>query len=110
MLETDRFEETLAFWTEKLGFTGVASLENDWAKLRRDRAELMFSAPNAHRNFEKPLLTGSIYFRTDRVDEIWKEFKDKVEVSYGIENFDYGMREFGIYDNNGYLIQFGQEW
>jgi len=35
--------------------------------------------------------------------------KDKVEVCYGIENFHYGMREFAIYDNNGYLLQFGQD-
>jgi hypothetical protein len=29
-------------------------------------------------------------------------------VCYGIEDFFYGMREFAIYDNNGYLLQFGQ--
>lgn len=29
-------------------------------------------------------------------------------VCYAIENFGYGMREFGVYDNNGYLLQFGQ--
>ncbi len=25
------------------------------------------------------------------------------------KNFSYGMREIGVYDNNGYLLQFGQE-
>lgn len=25
------------------------------------------------------------------------------------KNDDWGMREFAIYDNNGYLLQFGQE-
>ena len=35
--------------------------------------------------------------------------KDKAEVVYPIEDFDYGMREFAIRDNNGYLLQFGQE-
>jgi len=35
--------------------------------------------------------------------------KDKVRVCYPLENFEYGMREFAIYDNNGYLLQFGQE-
>lgn len=27
---------------------------------------------------------------------------------YPIENFNYGMREFVIYDNNGYVLQFGE--
>ena len=35
--------------------------------------------------------------------------KDAVRVCYPIEDFDYGMREFAIFDNNGYLLQFGQE-
>jgi hypothetical protein len=25
-----------------------------------------------------------------------------------IETIDYGMREFAIHDNNGYVLQFGQ--
>jgi hypothetical protein len=25
-----------------------------------------------------------------------------------MEDFHYGMREFAIFDNNGYLLQFGQ--
>lgn len=29
-------------------------------------------------------------------------------VCYPIEDFHYGMREFAIFDNNGYLLQFGQ--
>jgi hypothetical protein len=29
------------------------------------------------------------------------------EAYYTIENFEYGMREFAIYDNNGYMLQFG---
>lgn len=37
------------------------------------------------------------------------ELKDKAKGYRGIENFDYGMREFAVYDNNGYLLRFGQE-
>jgi hypothetical protein len=29
-------------------------------------------------------------------------------VAYPLEDFHYGMREFAIYDNNGYMLQFGQ--
>jgi hypothetical protein len=50
-----------------------------WATLRRDGVELMIATPNEHLPFTTPKLA----------------------------NFDYGMREFAVYDNNGYLLQFG---
>jgi hypothetical protein len=37
------------------------------------------------------------------------KLKDKAKVCCGIEDFDHGVREFAVYDNNGYLLQFGQE-
>jgi hypothetical protein len=42
------------------------------------------------------------------VDGLWQRLKDRARVCYPIENFEYGMRELAIYDNNGYLLQFGQ--
>ena len=69
----------------------------------------MFALPNAHIPFDKPQLTGSLYFRCDDVNAFWESVKDKAEVVYPIEDFDYGMREFAVRDNNGYLLQFGQE-
>jgi hypothetical protein len=41
--------------------------------------------------------------------DILNELKDKAKICYEPETFEWGMREFGIYDNNGYLLQFGQE-
>jgi len=40
---------------------------------------------------------------------MWEKVKDKANICYGIEDFEYRMREFAIYDNNGYTLQFGQE-
>jgi len=37
------------------------------------------------------------------------KLKDKAEVACGIENIEYGMREFAVLDNNGYMLQLGQE-
>ncbi|MFQ5677217.1 MAG: hypothetical protein ACE5G1_15095 [bacterium] len=34
--------------------------------------------------------------------------KDKVEVLWGPEVFQYGMREFAIRDCNGYTLAFGE--
>lgn len=69
----------------------------------------MLALPNEHTLYDKIGFTGSFYFNTNEVDVLWEQLKDKVRVCYGIENFEYGMREFAVYDNNGYLLQFGQE-
>lgn len=68
----------------------------------------MLSSLNAHEGDERAAFTGSLYLRCDDVDAWWLRLRDVARVCYPIETFDYGMREFGIYDNNGYLLQFGQ--
>lgn len=109
MLTTAQAQETIDFYTNMLGFTCNKYDHNTgWALLQYGNAEIMLSAPNTHIPFEKPQFTGSFYFTTDMVDELWNKFKDKAKVCYPVENFHYGMREFAIYDNNGYLLQFGQ--
>ncbi len=110
MLRTWELEETIAFYTDVLGFRLVSmSQEWRWASLEKDGVSLMLSGPNSQQGDSSPSFTGSLYFRTPDVDSAWLELKDRVEVCYPPETFDYGMREFGIYDNNGYLLQFGQE-
>jgi len=105
VLSTD---DTVAFYRDTLGFECVGRLEG-WAALRNDQVELMISLPNAHEPFEKPTLTGSLYFNSNDVDALWNEIKDRASVVYPLANFYYGMREFAIRDNNGYILQFGQE-
>lgn len=58
---------------------------------------------------ETSMFTGSLYFQCDEVGELWNSLEDKVTVVYPIEDFEYGMREFAICDNNGYLLQFGMK-
>ncbi|MFM1879299.1 MAG: hypothetical protein RLZZ241_2165 [Bacteroidota bacterium] len=109
MLWTNQFEETLTFYTKVLGFTiGERNNEWGWASLYKDTVHIMVAKPNAHTPFEKPIFTGSFYFNTDQVDQLWSQLKDKTNICYELEDFEWEMREFGIYDNNGYLLQFGQ--
>lgn len=109
MLRTQKFNDMLEFYTSILGFevTGRSD-EWGWANLRKDEVEIMIAAPNDHEPFEKPVFTGSFYFNTNNVDALWQDLKDKVKVSYEPESFEWGMKEFAVYDNNGYLLQFGQ--
>jgi catechol 2,3-dioxygenase-like lactoylglutathione lyase family enzyme len=110
MLWTSDLKGSIDFYTTVLGFR-CDEFNDDWgwASLSRDDVEIMFARPNEHEPFDCAKFTGSFYINTDEVDALWEQLKDRVKVCYGIENFDYGMREFAIYDNNGYLIQFGQE-
>lgn len=110
MMWTENLKGSVDFYVEKLGFT-CHELREDWgwASLAYDDVWIMLARPNEHTPYDKIGFTGSFYYTTDDVDGLWERLKDKVEVCYGIEDFHYGMREFAIYDNNGYLLQFGQE-
>jgi|SRR5271166_2290317 len=108
ILWTNELEKTIQFYHDVIGFECVNRMEG-WASLRNDDVELMLSLPNAHEPFDKIQFTGSFYFHADNVDQVWEQVKDKATTVYPIENFDYGMREFAIRDNNGYILQFGQE-
>ena len=110
MLCTEDFKGTVDFYTGVLGFSaGVVNEEWGWGNLIIDDVSVMIAKPNEHTPYDKIGFTGSFYFTTDDVDALWEKLKDKAPVCYGIEDFFYGMREFAIYDNNGYLLQFGQE-
>jgi len=110
MLWTADIKATMQFYTAVLGFT-VTNYNEDWGWVHLERGGccIMFSRPNEHEPFDKLQCTGSFYFNTTGVDELWHTLKDTPYIYYSLENFDYGMREFAIKDNNGYILQFGSE-
>lgn len=109
IIRTDRFSETLEFYTKVLSFDiRAVSEDHSWASLEKDDVEIMLSVPNAHLPFEKAVFTGSFYFYTDDVEGLWACLKNRVRICYDLEVFEWGMKEFAVYDNNGYLLQFGQ--
>jgi uncharacterized glyoxalase superfamily protein PhnB len=109
ILYTNNMQQTLEFYEHFFGFTCTTS-NNDlsWAKIINKDIELMISKPVQSICFNEAIFTGSFYFNTDNVDEIWEAVKHKLKICYPVNNFEYGMREFGVFDNNGYLLQFGQ--
>jgi len=107
ILYVTSMDETIRFYREVLGFECASRMES-WASSRYGDFGIMISLPNDHVPFEKPHLTGSIYFNLEDVDSLWNQIKEKATVVYPIENFFYGMREFAIRDN-GYCLNFGSE-
>lgn len=106
MLRTQDLTATIDFYVHLLGFQCRAR-SDDWATLARDGVELMVATPNQHLPFAAPAFSGSLYFHVADVAALWLSLKSRAEVCYPLEDFDYGMREFAIFDNNGYLLQFG---
>ncbi|WP_419488372.1 VOC family protein [Chryseobacterium bernardetii] len=109
MLWTENLDETIRFYIHILGFELLS--RNDewhWASLRKDDVYIMFTLPNRHENPVTIGFTGSFYFNVNNVDELWENLKTKAGICYEIETFQWGMREFAVYDNNGYVLQFGE--
>lgn len=113
MLETENLGQTIKFYEDLLGFEchGVYPDEVNpcWASLKKDNVIVMFTDKNKTSEVAGVVMTGTLYFYPDNVNELWENLKDKATIAYPIEDFEYGMREFGITDNNGYLLQFGQD-
>ena len=110
MLWVDDIPATIEFYSKNLGFTcGNYVEEAGWAYLEKDGVEIMLALHNQHIPYHPSHFTGTFYFTTADVDVWWENLKDKVEIVYPLEDFEYSMREFAIRDNNGYILQFGQE-
>jgi catechol 2,3-dioxygenase-like lactoylglutathione lyase family enzyme len=56
-----------------------------------------------------PALTGTLYFDVEGVDELFARVKDRVEVVWPLGDQEYGTREFGVRDGDGYLLAFAEE-
>lgn len=112
VLESRDIQATIDFYSKVLGFTLRGTFEYageiSWCDLVKDEVAIMFSLPNEQMNYKTILLTGSIYINVEDVDTLWNLLKDTCAVVYPIENFVYGMREFAIKDNNGYVLNFGE--
>ena len=106
MLHTLDMQATVQFYEEVLGFTCVGRFENEWCRLERDGAAIMYFCVD---EFDQPSATATQYFYVDDLDAFWDSIKDKVTAEWGPEEMPYGMYEVGIKEVNGYQLSFGQE-
>jgi uncharacterized glyoxalase superfamily protein PhnB len=108
-LSSEDVARPVRFYVEQLGFTCTYRSEN-FARVEMDAADILLASPNAHRPWQGPCFTGSIYRDVDNVDELWQRLRTRVQVVYPIETMEYGLREFGILDDNGYQLSFAQRY
>jgi uncharacterized glyoxalase superfamily protein PhnB len=110
VLKVNDLNETIDFYTRVFGFR-VCSLygegeQKDTCILAWGDVEVLFST-GAHLG-GPPRLTGTLYFNLEGVAELFERVKDQVEVVWPLEEMDYGTREFGVRDCNGYTLAFAE--
>ena len=109
ILSTDDMDRSVRFYGDVLGFAcGVHSAA--YSNLYRDEVRIVLAAPNEHVPWAGPSFTGQLYFElanADDVDVLWRELNGRADVIYPVDDFEYGMREFAIRDDNGYQLTFG---
>lgn len=108
---TNELDKTVDFYCNVLGFSYDDKVDNSqqWFHLFRDECEIVVASPEGIETLGQPGFSGTFYITVDNIDELWYSIKDKAEVCSEIETFEWGMREFAIFDNNGYSFQFAQD-
>lgn len=109
----------ISSWTEGMNENNVVTqLEDgqilDWANMKANGAEFMFQSRSSLAE-ELPQLkdtpigaSQTLYIRWQNIDEQFERLRDKVDVVQAPADKFYGMREWYLRDNNGYILCFGQ--
>lgn len=50
-----------------------------------------------------------VYIEVENLEDFYNEIKEKVEIVKEFSNTWYGMNEFYIRDNNGYILGFAEQ-
>lgn len=117
-LMVEDVQQTLAFYTEVLGFTVMTTVPEQppfgFAIVQRDQVTLMFqSRPSLSENV--PALTGSpigasqtFYIEVEGVLDLYEALHGKVEIVVDLHKTFYGTQEFYFRDCNGYILSFSE--
>ncbi len=108
ILKTLDMQSTIE-WYVAAGFelTGRHPAEGaaTWCEVHRDGLVLQFLAGDTPWP-EPPAMTGTLYVYPPSVQGVYDEIKDRVIPSWGPEVREWGTRELGLRDPNGYFITF----
>ena len=107
----------VTFYVDELGFRNTGSWPGEdgapiWAEVARDgpkgTARIWFFS-DAVEDRSDPVLSGLIYLFVGDVDPEADRLRGRVTFRWGPEDQEYGLRELGIEDLNGYLLCFAQD-
>jgi uncharacterized glyoxalase superfamily protein PhnB len=113
----ERVDDSVAFYQNILGFSVVASVPGASGKLQfailsKDGITLMFQE-KGNLTEEYPILStdkvhpsATMYIVVDNFDELYQELKERHEILCDVHTTFYGLKEFAIADNSGYVLTF----
>lgn len=110
MLAVADMTETLAFYTEVLGFT-VTMNTPAYSIIDRDGATVHFMTAADESVLQAVRGHTEIYIEVTDIHSLWSHvqtFKDRYKIK-DLQDCDYGMTEFHILDPNDCLVFVGQE-
>jgi uncharacterized glyoxalase superfamily protein PhnB len=111
VLKVTDMSKAIDWYTDVLGFTlcwrapGDGDGEN--CMLQAGTCGLMLST-GSHLG-GAPALTGTLYFDVNGVEPFFERVKDRCELVWPLETQEYGTREFGVRDPDGYVLAFAQQ-
>ncbi|HEY7756083.1 MAG TPA: VOC family protein [Actinomycetota bacterium] len=108
MLKTTDVAETIE-WYRRMGFE-IRDVfpdpgEPTFCEVARDGVILQFLGGETPWP-ESPAFTGTIYFRPASVEAFYEQIKDHTAPAWGPEVREWGARELGLRDPNGYFLTF----
>ena len=112
LLNVEDVSAAIAFYGELFGFEVVQKFEENnsirWASLSKDQTQLMLNEHGERSNDRRRLsdshLDVVLYIGVTDLDEVWRRVDQKGYSPSQIEIEDYGLRQFGFRDLDGYEI------
>ena len=108
ILKSTDVARTIA-WYRQAGFElrGAFPETGDptWCEVARDDVVFQFLAGETPWEGE-PALTGTLYVHPASVDAVLEAIKGRIEPAWGPEEREWGTRELGLRDPDGYFITF----
>ena len=112
LLNVEDVSAAIAFYGELFGFEVIQKFEENnsirWASLSKDQTQLMLNEHGERSNDRRRLsdshLDVVLYIGVIDLDEIWRRVDQKGYSPSQIEIEDYGLRQFGFRDLDGYEI------
>ena len=110
VLKVSDMQKSVDFYTGVLGFSVAWRAANDGGgeNCRLQAAATALLLSTGTQLGDKPQFTGTLYFHMSGVLEFFERVKDRAEVVWPLEAMDYGQREFGIRDGDGYTLAFAE--
>jgi len=103
--------QTLDYYRDALGFYDEWIMGTDGGVRRDDMQVIFCQEPGYIKQINDGTYRLVLFWFVDNVDEIYREFTDdrKLQIVDDLATRPWGMREFSIYDINGYLIRISEE-